>query len=112
MRFLALKQKSFTLKKPVYNTFVSVVTNDNTYVVTVKNWTILNDLYGQYQNSPVAFDQNLVAINNSTGSYEVAILKIFSSAINLYTASPKSNDYTALTVGSDNHSTGINCPGK
>jgi hypothetical protein len=51
-------------------------------------------------------------INNSAtyGSYEVAILKAFSGAINLYSNNGTPTSYYPLTVNSSNKAVELPCP--
>lgn len=86
------------------NASMTVVTAENNYVVTVKDWSALQTLYNQYAANPTAFDNNIINKNDQYNSYESALLDVFGSSINLYT-NYGSTSYYPLTINSTTHAT-------
>jgi hypothetical protein len=94
------------------NASVTVVTNTNNYVVTVKDWNNLQTLYNTYIADPKSFNKSVSDNSALYGSYEAAILSTFGSAINLYTDGGLTNYYplTLNTTGPVPRSAEVPCP--
>ena len=63
-----------------------IVTQENAYVATIKNWSALQTLYNEYLANPTVFNSNIVyKSQNVYESAEAAIMDVFGAAINFYT---------------------------
>ncbi|HVW96136.1 MAG TPA: hypothetical protein VHA56_09230 [Mucilaginibacter sp.] len=96
------------------NASVTVVTSDNNYVVTVRNWTALQTLYNEYLQNKAAFDKEITDNTALFSSYEAALLSKFGNSINLYSdySSSQSKTFYPLTIttGTDHDISEVPCP--
>lgn len=92
------------------NASITVVTSDNNYVVTINNWSTVQNIYNQYLTNPTAFDDKVESNSGSPGNYESAILGAFQGAINLYSNNGTPKSYYPIALTSSNTVSEVPCP--
>jgi hypothetical protein len=109
------------------NASITVVTQSNTYVVTVNDWGKLQTEFTKFNASPVdptthlnSYDQNYVDLGlnyekTNQGSTDAdaglyALMAIFGSAINIYKAPTGSTNYVPVTLNTTGQVAQKQCP--
>jgi len=108
------------------NAFITVLTANSTFVVTVNNWNALNQLAQDYFADKAAFQKRYQDIGNKyvdqtpasmilspSDPGEYALKKVFGSIINLYKAPKGSNTFTPRTISSSSGNSviaNLKCP--
>lgn len=84
------------------NASLTVVTETNNYLVTIRDWNATQTLYAHYAANPKAFNHDVINKTTQYGSYEAAILSAFGDSVNLYTDGGLAT-YYPLSVNSTTH---------
>lgn len=105
------------------NVSITVLTKTETYVVTINDWTLLQEIYNKYNADTTTFDDtysqvglnyendNPSATTGDAGAY--ALMELFADSINIYEAPTGTTNFQPVTINTVNGKdtvTIINCP--
>ncbi|MFT4202759.1 MAG: hypothetical protein QM610_02490 [Chitinophagaceae bacterium] len=92
------------------NASVTVITSSEEYVVTVKNWDGLINLYNQYGINQAGINTiNEMVINSQVASYDAAIISVFGNVINYFKKSNDNNEYYPMHLSATNTAVFVDC---
>ncbi len=93
------------------NVSVTVLTAHGNYVVTVKDWALLNAAYATYIADKKAYNDRYAVLASQEGGSIKALLSLLGNAVNVYKTQSDGSDPKPLSVGSSGEVVNINCGG-
>lgn len=93
------------------NARLTVITGEETYAISVKNWEALATLYNSVKRNLPKFSQDLVDRGDELGSYEKALIEKFGKAVNFFKAfNEDRKTFYGYTLDANKQFQAIPCP--